>query len=50
MRIESWHINQEGHWELREYKTPDNMLTIPVIDVAIPVAEVYDGVDIDANS
>jgi Uma2 family endonuclease len=49
MRIESWHINTEGHWELREYRSADHVLTIPVIDVAIPVVEVYEGVSIDAK-
>lgn len=49
MRIESWHINKGGHWELREYKGPNDVLSIPVIDVTIPVAEVYEGVGIDAK-
>lgn len=49
MRIESWYINNAGHWELREYKGAEDMLTILAIDVAIPVAEVYEGVSIDAK-
>ena len=45
LRIECWHINSQGHWELREHKSIDDILALPVIGVEMPVAEIYGGVE-----
>ncbi|MBX2905254.1 MAG: Uma2 family endonuclease [Taibaiella sp.] len=44
--VEAFHINREGHWELREYKSKKEVLSISAIDVAIPVIDIYEGVTI----
>ncbi len=41
IRIEIFRINKAGHWELEEYKHPDEKLNIPSIDVSISLAEIY---------
>jgi len=41
--IEAFHINLHGSWELKEYKLPDDNLTIPSIESTIPLAEIYSG-------
>ena len=44
--IEAFHINREGHWELREYKGVGDVLALTAIGVEMPVAEVYEGVNL----
>lgn len=46
IRIEAFHINAQGHWELREYRSSDDILTLTTIGADIPVAEIYEGVNI----
>jgi len=41
--IEAYRINQRGHWELEEYKSLEDIFTIPSMSIAIPVREIYDG-------
>ena len=40
--VESFRINQIGNWEPREYKLDNDVLTIPSIDVTIPLRDIYD--------
>jgi Uma2 family endonuclease len=41
--IEVFRINDQGHWELEEYKTPHETLTVHTISASLPVAEIYEG-------
>lgn len=41
--IEAFRINASGHWELEEYKSVNAVLTIPVVDLAIPLRDIYEG-------
>lgn len=41
--IEAFRINASGHWELEEYKSVNAVLTIPVVDLAIPLQDIYEG-------
>jgi Uma2 family endonuclease len=43
--IECWRINRNGYWELEEYKTMDEVLSIAAIQISIPLEEIYDGTD-----
>jgi Uma2 family endonuclease len=42
--IEAFHINKELHWELKEYKNLDEILSISTINVSLNLTEIYDGV------
>lgn len=41
--VEIWRLNTNNHWELEEYKTIDEVLSIPTLQVSIPVTEIYEG-------
>jgi Uma2 family endonuclease len=41
--IEVFRLNEHSHWELEEYKTIDELLQIPALDVALSMREIYDG-------
>jgi Uma2 family endonuclease len=41
--IEAFRLNEHSHWELEEYKTIDEVLQIPTLDVALSIKEIYDG-------
>mgnify|MGYP001125754729 CR=1 FL=1 len=41
--IEAFRINASGRWELEEYKSVNEILTIPVVDLAIPLQDIYEG-------
>ena len=41
--IEAFSINQNNHWELIEYKTVENTLSIATIDFQLPLIEIYEG-------
>ena len=41
--IEAFRINASGHWELEEYKSLNEMLPIPVVDITIPLHDIYEG-------
>jgi Uma2 family endonuclease len=42
--IEAYRINNSQHWELEEYKGLEEQLSIPSLQLAIAVHEIYDGV------
>lgn len=44
--IEVWKINLDDHWELHEYKTIDEDLSIAAIQISIPLTEIYDGTNL----
>lgn len=41
--IEAFRINEGGHWELEEYKKPNDSIVIKIVQVSIPVMEIYEG-------
>ena len=41
--IEVFRINSKGHWELEEYRSIENTLTIPTVAVSMPLKEIYEG-------
>lgn len=41
--IEAFRINQNGNWELEQYKSPDQLFTMPTLGFSIPVKEIYEG-------
>jgi Uma2 family endonuclease len=42
--IEAFFVNDEGHWELREYKTLEEMMELRSLEVRMELKEVYEGV------
>ena len=43
IRIETYRINGQAHWELEEYKSIDNTLAIPTVNLLLPLNEIYEG-------
>lgn len=41
--VEIFRINDHGHWELEEYKTLQETVTLPVINVSLKMEEIYSG-------
>ncbi len=41
--IEAFHINASGHWELEEYKSLNETLSIPVLQLTLPLHDIYEG-------
>lgn len=46
LNVYAFRINQNGHWELQEYKQIVDVLPIKVLDLSIPIAEIYEGVSL----
>lgn len=42
--IEKYQINNDGLWELQEYKNQEDILKIEHLDIEIPLSEIYAGV------
>ena len=42
VRIDAFRINNNGHWELEEYKLLTGQLSLVSVQVIIPVADIYD--------
>ncbi len=43
IRIEAFRINEEGLWELVEYKNIDESLYLPTLGLHLPLIEIYEG-------
>lgn len=41
--VEAFRINAGGHWELEEYKSIADTLTLPAITCSLPLLEIYEG-------
>ena len=41
--IEAFKINSSGFWELQEYKSVDEQLSLPSLQLDIAMSEIYDG-------
>ena len=40
--IEVFRLNKQNRWELQEYKSPNNMLNLPYLNIEISIADIYD--------
>ncbi len=41
--IEAYRINSQGNWELKDYRSIDETLTIPSVGLSLPLKEIYEG-------
>lgn len=41
--MEAFRINNNGHWELEEYKDVNEIISLPALNISIPLQEIYDG-------
>ncbi len=48
IHIEVFRLNSNGHWELEEYNTITDHLQIKAINETVSIAEIYEGVNIEA--
>jgi Uma2 family endonuclease len=46
IHIEAFRLNQQQHWELEEYKNPDQVLEIGAVDLTISISDIYEGMKI----
>lgn len=47
IHIEVFRLNENGHWELEEYKSLNDRMLVKTIHETILLAEIYDGVEIN---
>ncbi|MCD6013262.1 MAG: Uma2 family endonuclease [Flavipsychrobacter sp.] len=47
--VEAWHINENGNWELNEYKSIEDTLLLPTIQVSLLLQDIYESVTIAAS-
>jgi Uma2 family endonuclease len=43
IQIEVFRINEHNHWELEEYSNPDESLAIKMIQLNLPLSDIYEG-------
>ena len=48
IHIEVFRLNETHHWELEEYNTITDHLSIKAIDETVSISEIYEGVNIEA--
>ena len=41
--VEAFRINASGHWELEEFKSPDQLLPITSLSISIALKDIYQG-------
>ncbi len=46
IHIEIFRLNENGHWELEEYNSLTDIVSIKAIDETVSLSEIYDGVPI----
>ena len=39
--VEAFRVNKQGHWELEEYNSSSDTLSIPTVEVAVPLEQIY---------
>jgi Uma2 family endonuclease len=47
INIEAFRVNKQGHWELEEYRSIEDSLSIPVLNLHLPLREIYEGAKIE---
>ena len=48
IHIEVFRLNESNHWELEEYNSINGHLAIKAINETLPLAEIYEGVKMQA--
>jgi Uma2 family endonuclease len=43
VNVEAFRLNKTGHWELEEFRSLNDTLFLPSIDVSLPLKEIYEG-------
>jgi Uma2 family endonuclease len=43
VKIEAWHINAHGNWELKEYDTLSGSLTLYSLQLPLEITDIYEG-------
>lgn len=46
LNVYAFRINDGGHWELEEYKRMEDVLNVRILELSIPLAEIYEGVSL----
>ena len=41
--IEAFRINEKGHWELEHYRSIEDTLSIPIVNLSLSLREIYEG-------
>jgi Uma2 family endonuclease len=41
INVEAFRLNKQEHWELEEYMSMSDILSIPTVNVAVPLEEIY---------
>ena len=44
--VQAWHINKEGFWELKEYKSIGDTLYMPAIQLSLELKDIYEDIKI----
>ena len=47
--VESFTINEQGFWELKEYMNPEESLLIKTIDLNLPLSDIYEDVEFSSE-
>ncbi len=47
IHIEAFRVNKQAHWELEEYRSIENTLSIPILNLHLPLQEIYEGTKIE---
>lgn len=42
LNVEAFRLNKNLHWELEEFKAIDGILSIPALQLSIPLSEIYE--------
>lgn len=40
--VEAFRLNSQGHWELEEFSSAENILSLPTLNTSIPLTDIYD--------
>ena len=48
INVEVFRLNEQGHWELEEYRSIVDALKIPSVEVTIPLKEIYLDTELEA--
>ncbi|WP_276501667.1 Uma2 family endonuclease [Terrimonas pollutisoli] len=46
LNVYAFRINEGGHWELEEYKKMEDALSIRILELSVPLPEIYEGVSL----
>lgn len=49
IHIEVFRTNANSHWELEEYKKPEETMLVKTVQLSIPLTEIYEGTKLNAT-